>query len=120
MSYIPVRPHHVGQREVSFTTPEANMSLKSNQRSSQNVTRSCSLTPRDPLINVRGATRIQRKPTSRSKLSLDRKSSRGKKCISRKFQVRHRERGKWNQGSDDSLLGSMVLLQRQQLFNCNT
>lgn len=70
--HAPVRPHHVGQRDVSFTTPEANMSLKSNQRISQKVTRSCSLTPRDPLITVSGATRMQRKPVSRSKLSLDR------------------------------------------------
>ena len=69
--YIPVRPHHVGQRDMSFTTPEANMSLKSSQRVSQKVRRSCSLTPRDPLSNVSGATRIQRNPVSRSKLSLD-------------------------------------------------
>lgn len=69
-SRVPVRPHQVGQRDVSFTTPEANMSLKSNQRISQKVTRSCSLTRRDPPINVTGATRIQRNPISRSKLSL--------------------------------------------------
>lgn len=61
----------MGQRDVSFTTPEANMSLKSNQRTSQKVTPSCALTPRDPRINVSGATRMQRNPTSRSKLSLD-------------------------------------------------
>lgn len=47
------------------------MSLKSSQRISQKVTRSCSLTPRDPRIIVSGATRIQRNPVSRSKLSLD-------------------------------------------------
>ena len=56
---------------MSFTTPEANMSLKSSQRISQKVTPSCSLTLRDPLINVSGATRIQRNPVSRSRLSLD-------------------------------------------------
>lgn len=71
--YPPVRPHHVGQRDVSLTTPDANMSLKSNQRMSQKVKRSCSLTPRDPLINVIGATRMQRNPVSSSKLSLDNK-----------------------------------------------
>lgn len=65
----------MGQREVSFTTPDANMSLKSSQRVSQKVTRSCSLTPRDPLIKVRGATRIQRNPVSRSRLSLKSKQS---------------------------------------------
>lgn len=60
----------MGQREVSLTTPEANMSLKSSQRTSQKVTGSCSRTPRDPLTAVSGATRMQRKPVSRSRLSL--------------------------------------------------
>lgn len=65
-----MRPHHVGQRDVSLTTPEANINLNSSQRTNQKVTRSCSLTPRDPLISVRGATRTQRKPVSRRRLSL--------------------------------------------------
>lgn len=68
-------PHHVGQRDVSLTTPEANISLNSNQRINQKVTRSWSRTPRDPLINVRGAMRIQRKPVSRRRLSLREKSN---------------------------------------------
>lgn len=63
------------------------MSLKSSQRISQKVTRSCSLTPWDPLIIVSGATRIQRKPVSRSKLSLDKQ--RDKYCCEVKETIRN-------------------------------
>lgn len=70
-----MRPHQVGQREVSLTTPEANINLNSSQRINQKVMRSCSLTPRDPRTRVRGATRMQRKPVSRRRLSLGEKSN---------------------------------------------
>ena len=38
---IAVRPHHVGQPEVSFTTPDANISRKANHRIGHSVTLSC-------------------------------------------------------------------------------
>ena len=74
-THTPVRPHQVGQREVSLTTPDANMSLKRSQRSSQKVTRSCCRSPLGPpRTRHSGATRTHRNPVSSSRLSLGRES----------------------------------------------
>lgn len=71
----PVSPHQVGQRLVSFTTPEANIRRKSSQRSSQKVTLSWKPDLRPHGIFI-GAIRTARKPTSNNRLSL-RESGRG-------------------------------------------
>ena len=67
----PVSPHQVGQRLVSFTTPEANMRRKSSQRTSQKVTLSCGRQAVERHLNRRrGATSTARKPASSRRLSL--------------------------------------------------
>ena len=68
----PVRPHQVGQRLVSLTTPEANIRRKSSQRVSQKVMSSWRLTLH-PQGMFMGAMRMARKPTSNSRLSLSKK-----------------------------------------------
>lgn len=88
-----MRPHHVGQRDVSLTTPEANISLNSSQRTNQKVTRSWSRTLRDPLIKVRGAMRIQRKPVSRRRLSLREKTMSNQTTGNDRWRAAWRERG---------------------------
>lgn len=75
---LPVRPHQVGQREVSLTTPEANISLNSSQRTNQKVTGSCSLPARHPRKDVTGAMSTQRNPVSRRRESLDAVAEKGK------------------------------------------
>ena len=69
--YRPVSPHQVGQLLVSFTTPEANMSLNRSHLRSQNVTWSCWWYHRLRQPNrLSGATRRARNPVSSNRISL--------------------------------------------------
>ncbi len=65
----PVRPHQVGQRLVSLTTPDANISRNNSQRASQKVTLSWRRTFEDQGIFM-GAMRMAKKPVSSKRLSL--------------------------------------------------
>ena len=64
--YSPVKPHQVGQSDVNFTMPEANISRKSNHRTNHIIKPSCD--PDAPERN--GANRIVRNPASNNKMSL--------------------------------------------------
>ena len=69
-THTPVRPHQVGQRLVSLTTPEANMSRKSNQRTSHSIMLSLKQPRERPQGKYIGATNTHRNPVSSSRLSL--------------------------------------------------
>ena len=67
----PVSPHQVGQRLLSFTTPEANISRKRSQRTSQKVMPSWARHAVDRHFSrCRGATSTPRNPASSRRLSL--------------------------------------------------
>lgn len=76
----PVRPHQVGQRLVSLTTPDANISRNNSQRTSQKVTLSWRHTFEDQGIFM-GATRMAKKPVSNKRLSLKTRWERREICL---------------------------------------
>lgn len=69
-----MRPHHDGHPLVNFTIPELNISLNTNQRTSQKVTFSLGAIGvgrrRVPGLYLNGDTRIHKNPTSSNRISL--------------------------------------------------
>nr|CAD7442547.1 unnamed protein product [Timema bartmani] len=80
-------PHQVGQPDVNLTTPEANMSLNSSQRTNQKDTGSLGDGGRGRRLDctwyLSGATRIQSAPASRTRVLTG-------KCLASDASLPHR------------------------------